>query len=208
MLGLDFLRAAEASVTHDGFLVFGDGHREPLIRLTSNSKGKWWRPLTVIVCAKQTLFDPCQTSCFSKRPARACCLRATSSHLWSMFAGFLWHSSRDQTGGAAIFTTSSETLRPCAKRNHGLSCEFPHHQESETSTPPAVSVAPHSKTISASTTTTSKSWSQISMQLPSKKCEFHVSIPCRYLACDDRDTVSRNYHFHRRSDTLCFSFFL
>ena len=39
LLGLDYLEAAEASVTHDGFLVFGGGHREPRTRLRSGHGG-------------------------------------------------------------------------------------------------------------------------------------------------------------------------
>ena len=42
LLGLDYLKAAEADVTHDGYLVYSDGHREALTALPS---GHWGLPL-------------------------------------------------------------------------------------------------------------------------------------------------------------------
>ena len=38
LLGLDYLKAAQANVTHDGFLEFADGHKETLVGLRS---GHW-----------------------------------------------------------------------------------------------------------------------------------------------------------------------
>ena len=38
LLGLDYLKAAQANVTHDGFLEYADGHKERLVGLRS---GHW-----------------------------------------------------------------------------------------------------------------------------------------------------------------------
>ena len=42
LLGLDYLKEAKASVTHDGYLEYADGHREKLEPLRS---GHWGLPL-------------------------------------------------------------------------------------------------------------------------------------------------------------------
>ena len=42
LLGLDYLKAAEADVAHDGFQAYSDGHREKLTALPS---GHWGLPL-------------------------------------------------------------------------------------------------------------------------------------------------------------------
>ena len=42
LLGLDYLKAAKADVTHDGYLEFADGHKE---KLTPMRSGHWGLPL-------------------------------------------------------------------------------------------------------------------------------------------------------------------
>ena len=42
LLGLDYLKAAEANVTYDGYLEYSNGHREKLVPLRS---GQWGLPI-------------------------------------------------------------------------------------------------------------------------------------------------------------------